>query len=60
MKDLHSRKVSVGAYAKHLILSTSLSIAEVADAAGFSDYNYFLRIFKQSYGISCGKLRKKT
>ena len=48
------------AYAKHLILSTSLSIAEVADAAGFSDYNYFLRIFKQSYGISCGKLRKKT
>ena len=48
------------AYAKHLILSTSLSIAEVADAAGFSDYNYFLRIFKQAYGISCGKLRKKT
>lgn len=48
------------AYAKHLILSTSLSLAEVADAAGFSDYNYFLRIFKQSYGISCGKLRKKN
>ncbi|MBQ8174923.1 MAG: PocR ligand-binding domain-containing protein [Clostridia bacterium] len=48
------------AYAKHLITTTSLSVAEVSDAAGFSDYNYFLRIFKQSYGISCGKLRKKN
>jgi AraC-like DNA-binding protein len=47
------------AYAKHLLSSTSLSVSEVADAAGFSDYNYFLRIFKQTYGISCGKLRKK-
>ena len=48
------------AYAKHLLTATSLSVAEVSDAAGFSDYNYFLRVFKQTYGISCGKLRKKA
>ena len=47
------------AYARHLIKSTTRPIAEIADAAGFSDYNYFLRVFKQTYGISCGKLRKQ-
>ena len=44
-------------YAKHLICHTELSIPEVADAAGFSDYNYFLRLFKQEYGISSRKMR---
>ena len=44
-------------YAKYLIQNTELSIAEISDAAGFSDYNYFLRIFKQKYKISSRKLR---
>lgn len=44
-------------YAKHLIRNTELSIPEIADAAGFSDYNYFLRLFKQEYGISSRKMR---
>lgn len=45
------------AYAKKLILSTDLSITEIADASGFSDYNYFLRLFKKEYGISSKKMR---
>ena len=47
-------------YAKHLIRHTEMSIPEIADAAGFSDYNYFLRLFKQKYGISSRKMREKT
>ena len=39
-------------YAKHLLNSTNMSISDVADAAGFSDYNYFLRLFKSAFGIS--------
>ncbi len=45
-------------HAKHLIRTTALSISEIASKAGFSDYNYFLRLFKQAYGISSKKLRK--
>ena len=47
-------------YARELIRSTEMSIPEIADAAGFSDYNYFLRLFKQEYGISSRKLRAKA
>ena len=45
------------AYARELIRNTEMSIPEIADAVGFSDYNYFLRLFKQEYGISSRKLR---
>ena len=37
---------------KELIKNTDMSIAEIADAVGFSDYNYFLRCFKNEYCIS--------
>ena len=47
-------------YARDLIRNTDMSIPEIADAAGFSDYNYFLRLFKQEYGISSRKLRSQT
>ncbi|MBE6608876.1 MAG: helix-turn-helix domain-containing protein [Ruminococcaceae bacterium] len=47
-------------YAKQLINTSELSIPEISDAAGFSDYNYFLRIFKQKYKISSGKLRRQA
>lgn len=46
-------------YARKRILTTDDPIPDVAEAAGFTDYNYFLRLFKQKYGISSRKLRKK-
>ncbi|MBE6611377.1 MAG: helix-turn-helix domain-containing protein [Ruminococcaceae bacterium] len=42
--------------AKTLIRTTKMSIPEIADAVGFSDYNYFLRVFRQRFGISPRKL----
>lgn len=44
--------------AKHLLSTTDLSIAEIADASGFSDYNYFLRLFKKHFGVSPKKFLK--
>lgn len=38
--------------AKHLLKTTDMKISEISDAVGFSDYNYFLRVFKQEFGIS--------
>lgn len=38
--------------AKHLLKTTDLKISEISDAVGFSDYNYFLRVFKKEFGIS--------
>lgn len=47
-------------YAKGLIQTTDMSIPDVASAAGFSDYNYFLRVFKQQYGVSTKQMRKEV
>lgn len=47
-------------HAKKLLKTTDMSVAEVSDAVGFSDYNYFLRVFKGEYGISPGKLSRKN
>ena len=44
--------------AKILLKTTDMSISEISDAVGFSDYNYFLRVFKKEYGVPCGKIRK--
>ena len=38
--------------AKHLLKTTDMSISQISDIAGFTDYNYFLRVFKKEYGIS--------
>ena len=43
---------------KELMKDTNMSIAEIADAVGFTDYNYFLRCFKNEYGISTKAFRK--
>ncbi len=45
-------------YAKNLIRTTDMSVSEISDAVGFSDYNYFLRIFKQEFGMSPRKIAK--
>ena len=43
--------------AKELVLKTDMPISDIADSVGFSDYNYFLRVFKKHYGISPKKMK---
>ena len=45
------------AKAKELILKTDMPISAVSDSVGFSDYNYFLRVFKKHYGVSPKKMK---
>lgn len=44
--------------AKKLLKTTELTIAEIADNVGFSDYNYFSRVYKKQYGKSPRHYRK--
>jgi AraC-like DNA-binding protein/ligand-binding sensor protein len=46
--------------AKTLLVSTDLSLAEIAIRVGFSDYNYFLRVFKQYTGLTCKSYKKQA
>lgn len=43
--------------AKALLLSTSRTIPEIADATGISDVNYFYRLFKRTVGCTPKKYR---
>ncbi len=43
--------------AKELLKTTDMSIAKICDDVGFSDYNYFLRVFKKHYGVSPKKMK---
>ena len=52
---LSQRRVNA---AKKLLLSGEQPISEVAEAVGFSDYNYFTRIFKSLTGTSPREFRK--
>ncbi len=44
--------------AKHLIKTSDMNVTEISDAVGFSNYNYFLRVFKHKYGISPKQMLK--
>ncbi|MBQ9769108.1 MAG: PocR ligand-binding domain-containing protein [Clostridia bacterium] len=44
--------------AKTLLKTTEDSVAEIAEAVGFSDYNYFSRVYKNTYGKSPRHYRK--
>ena len=44
--------------AKELLKTTDMTISEISDACGFSDYNYFLREFKKKYGTTTKQIRK--
>ncbi len=44
--------------AKKLLKTTDLSISEIAHNVGFSDYNYFSRVYKKTYGKSPKHYRK--
>lgn len=46
------------AHAYELLRTTALPVAVISDQSGFSDYNYFSRVFKQEYGISPHKARR--
>ena len=44
--------------AKKLLLSTALSIAEVAEQSGYGDYRVFTKVFKKSDGITPSQYRR--
>ncbi len=44
--------------AKRLITVGDLKLAEIAQSVGFSDYNYFSRVFKRITGITATKYRE--
>ena len=43
---------------KKLLLSTALSIAEVAEQSGYGDYRVFTKVFKKSEGITPSQYRR--
>lgn len=45
--------------AKEMLLSTDLSLKDIADAVGYYDVSYFSRVFKEREGISPGNFRKE-
>ncbi len=45
--------------AKTLLKTRDMTVAEIAETVGFSDYNYFLRSFKAKYGLSPKKMQQK-
>ena len=45
--------------AKKLLLSSSLSVAEVAEKSGYSDYRVFTKTFKKSEGITPSQYRRE-
>lgn len=43
--------------ARELLVQTGLPVAEISERIGFSDYNYFCRVFKKEAGLSARKYR---
>jgi AraC-like DNA-binding protein len=46
--------------AKRLLTETDMTIFQIADRVGFTDYNYFCRVFKKEVGVPAGKYRNNT
>ena len=44
--------------AKKLLISTPLSVAEIAEQSGFGDYRVFTKVFKKSEGITPSQYRR--
>lgn len=44
--------------AKKLLLTTSLSIAEVSEQSGYGDYRVFTKVFKKSEGVTPSQYRR--
>lgn len=45
--------------AKKLLLSTSLSVTEIAEHTGYSDYRVFTKVFKKTEGITPSQFRRE-
>lgn len=45
--------------AKELLVSTALSVAEVAERSGYGDYFYFCKLFKKTFGITPAQYRRE-
>lgn len=45
-------------HAKKLLLSTPLSIAEVAEQSGYGDYRVFTKVFKKAAGVTPSQYRR--
>ena len=45
--------------ARQLVMNSKLTINEIAVKTGFSDYNYFLKVFKRHFGTSPKKMMKR-
>lgn len=46
--------------AKKMLLTTALSVNEIAEKTGFPDTNYFIRLFKKTNNITPNQYRKQT
>ncbi len=46
--------------AYNMLKTTKTSVSEVSEKVGFTDYNYFSRVFKNEYGASPHKLFSKS
>lgn len=46
-------------HAKKLLTKTTLPISAISEKCGFSDYNYFCRVFKKETGMPARTYRKK-
>lgn len=45
--------------AKKLLVSTQLSMAEIADQTGYGDYRVFTKVFKKTEGITPSQYRRE-
>ena len=45
--------------ARLMLLGTSMTVIQVAENCGISDFNYFARIFKKRYGMPPSALRRR-
>ncbi len=43
--------------ARRLLIQTDLPISKIAEAVGFTNYNYFCRIFKKENGLPAKSYR---
>jgi AraC family transcriptional regulator, dual regulator of chb operon len=46
-------------YARNLLLTTDLTILEISFEAGFENLSHFYHLFRESFGVSPGKIRCK-
>lgn len=56
MRYVYDFRLSIG---KQLLSNDYLSIGEIAWRCGFASLNYFVRAFRQRYGIAPGEMRKQ-